>query len=65
MTQQYGAQAANLPVIDISPMAGGSEQSKAAMAATLREACEHSGFFYVSGHGIDSALMGINAWMLR
>lgn len=57
MTQQYGAQAANLPVIDISPMAGGSEQSKAAMATTLREACEHSGFFYVSGHGIDSALI--------
>ena len=42
MTEQYGAATANLPVIDISPMSGGSAQAKVAMAATLRDACEHS-----------------------
>ena len=57
MTEQYGAATANLPVIDISPMSGGSAQAKVAMAATLRDACEHSGFFYVSGHGIEPALI--------
>lgn len=57
MTEQYGSVAANLPVIDISPMQGGSIGDKAAMAATLRDACERSGFFYVSGHGIEPALI--------
>ena len=57
MTEQYGAEAANLPVIDISPIRGSSAQGKATMAATLRDACEQSGFFYVSGHGIEPALI--------
>lgn len=55
--RQNNAPAATLPVIDMSPMFGANEQDKAVLAAALRQACEHSGFFYVSGHGIEPALI--------
>tara|TARA_R110000850_G_scaffold189399_2_gene315328 strand:+ start:2222 stop:3136 length:915 start_codon:yes stop_codon:yes gene_type:complete len=38
-------------------MLGGAAQDKVAVGLALREACEHTGFFYVSGHGIDPALI--------
>jgi isopenicillin N synthase-like dioxygenase len=44
-----------LPIIDISPLWHGAEDC-AAVAATLQQACYDSGFFYLTGHGVDEAL---------
>jgi len=57
MAAQHHPSAETLPVIDLSPMLGGAAQDKVAVGLALREACEHTGFFYVSGHGIDPALI--------
>tara|TARA_R110000851_G_scaffold50458_4_gene120460 strand:- start:350 stop:1321 length:972 start_codon:yes stop_codon:yes gene_type:complete len=57
MAAQHPSSADTLPVIDLSPMLGGVAQDKVAVGLALREACEHTGFFYVSGHGIDPALI--------
>lgn len=57
MAAQHPSSADTLPVIDLSPMLGGAAQDKVAVGLALREACEHTGFFYVSGHGIDPALI--------
>jgi isopenicillin N synthase-like dioxygenase len=43
---------AQLPVIDLTPFThGGSADERAHVAAQLREACIHIGFFYLTGHG--------------
>jgi len=44
-----------LPIIDIAPLVseGGDRQ---AVAGQIRHACRRSGFFYIVGHGVDSAL---------
>jgi isopenicillin N synthase-like dioxygenase len=44
---------ATLPVIDLSGLFGGR---KAEVASALGEAARGSGFFYITGHGIDPAL---------
>jgi len=44
-----------IPVIDVSPLAGGGAAAKAAMAAALRRACIDIGFFYIRGHGVPRA----------
>ncbi len=41
-----------IPVIDLSPLAGGSADEIAAMARALRDACINIGFFYIRGHGV-------------
>lgn len=46
---------ANLPVIDMSPFVSGVG-NKDYIARAVAEACQHDGFFYIVGHGIDSAL---------
>lgn len=44
-----------IPVIDISPALNGSDL--AGVAAQIHAAATGTGFFYISGHGIDPALM--------
>lgn len=46
-----------VPVVDISPFLGGSEDGKQAVARRIAEACEESGFFCIVGHGVDEALI--------
>jgi isopenicillin N synthase-like dioxygenase len=55
----------NLPLIDISPFLIDPEsheaknvnlaELKSAVAETLHDACKNVGFFYLIGHGIDTA----------
>ena len=48
-------QTATLPVIDISPLrAGGRSAAASEVARAIESACRDSGFFYVTGHGIDA-----------
>jgi isopenicillin N synthase-like dioxygenase len=47
--------AAQVPIIDIGPLVGrGGGESR--VAAAIARACADSGFFYVTGHGVDEAL---------
>ncbi|WP_282609267.1 isopenicillin N synthase family oxygenase [Pelagibius sp. Alg239-R121] len=41
-----------LPIIDMAPLFGDSDQERAEVAGTIQTACRDSGFFYVTGHGI-------------
>ncbi|MBT3332804.1 MAG: isopenicillin N synthase family oxygenase [Rhodospirillaceae bacterium] len=46
----------DIPVIDIASL-DSSDSADQAIAAQVRVACMNSGFFYVSGHGIDPDLL--------
>ena len=46
-----------VPIIDISPALGGSEQTRRAIAGEIGKACESVGFFMVAGHGIPRDLV--------
>ena len=46
-----------LPVIDVQALRHGSAGERQAVAAQLGQACETHGFFYITGHGIDPALI--------
>eukprot|EP00698_Gefionella_okellyi_P007872 TRINITY_DN1926_c0_g2_i1.p1 TRINITY_DN1926_c0_g2~~TRINITY_DN1926_c0_g2_i1.p1 ORF type:complete len:330 (+),score=60.58 TRINITY_DN1926_c0_g2_i1:126-1115(+) len=47
-----------VPVIDISALFGYDEDLKQQVAHDIGVACRDIGFFYVSGHGVDSKLVG-------
>lgn len=47
---------AHLPTLDIARMRG-TDEERAAVAADLREILHEHGFFYLSGHGVDPALV--------
>eukprot|EP01079_Euglenida_sp_SAG-EU17-18_P001318 gene1319-2731_t len=49
--------AGSFPVIDISPLAGGSSGASAGVAAQIHAACVDSGFFYITGHGVSPDLV--------
>ncbi len=51
------AAAALIPVIDFGPCFAGEPGALAAVARTVRHACEHVGFFYAAGHGVDEAVI--------
>ncbi len=44
-----------IPVIDIKPLVDGGSNTQR-LASEIREACMQEGFFYVSGHGVDTRL---------
>jgi isopenicillin N synthase-like dioxygenase len=46
-----------LPVIDIEGLAGGAA-ARTRVAAHIAEACRTHGFFYITGHAVDAALIG-------
>jgi isopenicillin N synthase-like dioxygenase len=46
-----------LPLIDVSPLRGGDAEAREAVGRQLRDACEQRGFFYITGHGVDPALV--------
>ena len=46
-----------IPLIDIGPYFGGSRADKKRVADEISRACERIGFFLVSGHGVDPALI--------
>ena len=45
-----------IPLIDLGPYFAGDRASKRRVAEEISRACEHIGFFLVSGHGVDPAL---------
>jgi len=47
---------AEVPIIDISPLAGGGEPARAAVSARIGAACRDHGFFYIVGHGVPRSL---------
>ena len=47
-----------LPLIDISGLRSHDPVDQHLVAEQLRQACEQRGFFYITGHGIDPALIG-------
>lgn len=48
---------ASLPVIDLSGLFSGGSEAKARVAAQLGDAARHSGFFYITGHGVPQELI--------
>jgi isopenicillin N synthase-like dioxygenase len=46
-----------IPVIDLSPLISGDPKGEKYVAQCIGEACRTIGFFYVTGHDVDSALM--------
>lgn len=46
-----------IPVIDVSALAGNDAEAQRAVAARMREAAERIGFFYVSNHGVPDTLV--------
>ena len=41
-----------VPVIDLGPLASGSDEARRAVARDIAEACARVGFFYIKNHGI-------------
>jgi polar amino acid transport system ATP-binding protein len=50
----------SLPIIGVAPLATGGVE-KQLTAAKIDAACRQSGFFYVTGHGIDAGLAAATA----
>ncbi|KAA0694122.1 isopenicillin N synthase family oxygenase [Halopseudomonas laoshanensis] len=48
-----------LPVIDLSALRGDVQADKLETGRQLRDACLHTGFFYISGHGIPDPLIDL------
>ena len=49
--------AENIPVIDLSPSFSGDLEDRRKVAWEIHKTARDTGFFYVSGHGVDQALM--------
>lgn len=47
----------SMPIIDVSALGGADAKAHAQTVAQIRTAATNNGFFYVSGHGIDPALI--------
>ena len=58
-THRRGGSMSNetIPVIDVAPFLTGSKTDKRGVARKLAAACEESGFFCITGHGIDEGLI--------
>ena len=56
MTSTPPARLSSVPVIDVAPLAGALSERRS-VAQRIGDACRAHGFFYVTGHGVDPALM--------
>lgn len=57
-TPTASSSATSLPIINVAALRDGHDtHGRAQVAAQIRAACREHGFFYVSGHGIDPALI--------
>ncbi|RQO51314.1 isopenicillin N synthase family oxygenase [Variovorax sp. KBW07] len=56
MTTTSSSDLLSLPVIDVAPLVAGTP-ARDAVAAQIGAACRAHGFFYVTGHGVDAALV--------
>ena len=50
--KDYAAASAQIPVIDYGPYFAGEPGALASLASQVRDACEHTGFFYILNHGV-------------
>src|ERR1700733_13105562 len=55
--KDYAAAASQIPVIDYGPYFAGAPGALDRLVPQVRHACENVGFFYISGHGIDDAIV--------
>ena len=46
-----------IPIVDIAPFFGGDDDARKAVAAEIDAACCETGFFAITGHGVDEDLM--------
>jgi isopenicillin N synthase-like dioxygenase len=46
-----------IPVVDVAPLFGRDALPRRACVQALERACRGAGFFYVTGHGVDAALL--------
>jgi isopenicillin N synthase-like dioxygenase len=46
-----------LPVVDFATWQTGSDEDRARIGAELRDACQRSGFVYVTNHGVPQRLV--------
>jgi isopenicillin N synthase-like dioxygenase len=53
----HDAALAQLAIIDLGPYLKGEPGALEATAAEICRACETIGFFYISNHGVDEALI--------
>ncbi|MDC0033493.1 isopenicillin N synthase family oxygenase [Alphaproteobacteria bacterium] len=47
----------DIPVIDVAPYLNGNKNEKIEVAALISTACENSGFFCITGHGVEENLI--------
>src|SRR5690349_19340456 len=47
----------SIPVIDFGPTFGEETRNLDGLAAQVRHACEHVGFFYMAGHDVPQAII--------
>src|SRR5258708_3017698 len=55
--KDFAAAAAQIPVIDDGPSFAGEPGAVDRLVPQVRHACESVGFFYISGHGVDDAIV--------
>ena len=46
-----------VPVIDVAPYLTGNDDDKRAVARRLSTACTETGFFCITGHGVDEEMI--------
>ena len=55
--KDVAAAAAQIPAIDFGPYFAGEPGALDTVAKAVGQACEHVGFFYAAGHGVDEAVI--------
>jgi len=55
--KDFAAAASQIPVIDYGPYFAGEPGALDRLVPQVRHACENVGFFYISGHGVDDAIV--------